>query len=548
MRPSLAGFILLFILASTSGLMAQVFPPPAGYDQLTTLFDDWKVFQRPAMKDGIPDYSREAMAAQYEGLRSYRERLADIDTTGWPVPARVNYVLLWAEMNGMEFDHRVLRPWERMPGFYAHVWLEQSDVPAHEGPVAYGALEAWQYTFPLDTKSQQHMLAELQKTPRILRLARKNLTGTARDLWLGGIGRMQWHKADIEGLRSLLPKEGPLQEAAAEALAATDAYIEWLKEQTPSKNSPSGIGVENYNWYLTNVQLMPYTWQQEVDYMKSELARSVASLKLEEHRNIGLPELPLPSSAEEYDRAHEKAVQDFISFLDKKEIIEIRDYMAPALRAKVGSISPNGTPPHFFAEIDYRDPLTMICHNYHWIELARMREEPHPDPIRRDPLPYNMFQYRSEGLATAMEEFAMHAGLNESNPRSRELVWMLVAMRASRALSGLYVHANMLDVSAAADRAAEGVPRGWFKKGGSLVLGEQILYLSQPGYGSTYLMGKRQLEALLRDRSMQLGDGFSVKGFMTEFTASGVIPISLIRWEMTGDEDEISRILGNRER
>ena len=39
-------------------------------------------------------------------------------------------MLVWAEMNGLEFDHRVLKPWERMPAFYATFWAEQSDVPA----------------------------------------------------------------------------------------------------------------------------------------------------------------------------------------------------------------------------------------------------------------------------------------------------------------------------------------------------------------------------------------------------------------------------------
>ena len=42
------------------------------------------------------------------------------------------------------------------------------------------------------------------------------------------------------------------------------ALATWLDSQASSKTGPSGIGVGNYNWYLKNVQLVPYTWQDEV--------------------------------------------------------------------------------------------------------------------------------------------------------------------------------------------------------------------------------------------------------------------------------------------
>ena len=48
---------------------------------------------------------------------------------------------------------------------------------------------------------------------------------------------------------------------------------------------------------------------------------------------------------------------------------------------------------------------------------------------------------------------------------------------------------------------------------------------------------------LLRDRSQQLGDDFELQTFMDEFFESGLIPISLIRWEMTGRDDEMRTLL-----
>ena len=70
---------------------------------------------------------------------------------------------------------------------------------------------------------------------------------------------------------------------------ATAAFAAWLDQQTASKTAPSGIGVDNYDWYLKHVQLVPYTWQDEVAIMERELARSWSFLALEEQRNAKLP-------------------------------------------------------------------------------------------------------------------------------------------------------------------------------------------------------------------------------------------------------------------
>jgi uncharacterized protein (DUF885 family) len=57
------------------------------------------------------------------------------------------------------------------------------------------------------------------------------------------------------------------------------------------------------------------------------------------------------------------------------------------------------------------------------------------------------------------------------------------------------------------------------------------------------VFGKFQLFALLADRQKQLGENFTMKNFMDEFFASGMIPISLIRWEMTSHTNEMEWLL-----
>jgi uncharacterized protein (DUF885 family) len=73
---------------------------------------------------------------------------------------------------------------------------------------------------------------------------------------------------------------------------------------------------------------------------------------------------------------------------------------------------------------------------------------------------------------------------------------------------------------------------------------EQHLYLQQPAYGTSYLIGKIQIDALLMARKRQLGDAFTLRRFMDEYNAAGLIPVSLLQWELTGQmPDDVARML-----
>ena len=80
----------------------------------------------------------------------------------------------------------------------------------------------------------------------------------------------------------------------------------------------------------------------------------------------------------------------------------------------------------------------------------------------------------------------------------------------------------------------------WMKPGDAVAQFDIELYLRQPGYGIGYYMGKIELEKLMAEVAMQEGDMFDIKSFHDRFRAAGAIPISLIRWEMTGQDNEIN--------
>lgn len=539
-RLPLAALAAALVLPAPAAAQDPAAPPGA----LVRLFTEWRAFQRPRLVHGAPDYSAAAMASQRSALPAWQRRLQAIDTTGWSIPHQVDWHLLRAEMNGLDFDHRVLRPWANNPAFYVSVFPSQSDQPAREGHQAFGSVELWQYRFPLSDDAARELSAGLRAVPVLLTQARRNLVGNGRDLWVMGARSLREQAAT---LAALLPRlegaPGTVHADAARARAATESLATWVEAQAGTKHGTSGIGIGNYDWYLRHVQLVPYTWAQEVGLMERELARARASLALEEQRNRGLPvQIPL-ANEDEHARRFTAALDEYFDFLRRRNIVLVRDWMVPALKERVGRFS--AAPREFFTEVDYRDPLVMRTHGYHWFDLARMAYDPHPDPVRRRPLLYNIFVSRTEGHATAWEEMMLAAGMFDARPRSRELIWILLAQRAARALGDLRMHAGQMTLEQASAFASANTPRGWLRMGGRTVRHEQHLYLQQPAYGTSYVIGKLEVDRLLSARATQLGDRFSLRAFMDEFDAAGLIPVPLLRWELTGRlDDDVRRMLG----
>jgi hypothetical protein len=511
---------------------------PRTYQNLEKLFADFVAFEQPLPKNGAPDYTVAAVAARRVALKAFQSRLAAIDPAGWPVDQQIDHALVRALMNGLDFDLRVLRPWARDPAFYKSIWTEQSDTPAHEGPTHHAVVELWTYTFPLSAADDARLAGELGTIAPLLAQARLNLVGNARDLWITGTATMARQVADLEALEKDTPAaSATLTSSIRSARAATADFVQWLERQAPSKTGPSGIGKEHYTWSLRNVQLVPLTWEDEVVLLKRELARAHASLRLEEQRNRGLPQLTAAASAEEYRQRAGAAVTKYMAFLKNRDLLTVQDYLDPALREHLGGFVPLERR-NFFAIASHYEPMTLFAHFFHWFDHAWMKNAPHASPIRRGATRFNIWSTRAEGMATAMEELILHAGYYDDNPRAREIVWIMLAQRCARGLASLYAHANEFDIKEAKAFQVGWTPRGWMRPDLDLLNFEQQLYLRQPGYGTSYVTGKYLIEELIKDRAHQLGDAFTMRRFFDEFNAAGVIPVPLIRWQMTGRQAE----------
>ncbi len=517
------------------------------YADLVSLFKEWRTFENPPKLKGAPDYTRSSFEKRQPQFKELRAKLQAIDTTSWSIPEQVDWMVVWAEMNGYDFNYRILKPWERDPAFYKTIWTDKSDVPAHEGPTHHGTTELWTYNYPLSTEERMRLISDLKVIPSLNEQAKMNLTGNAKDLWITGIRDIEGQSMVLKNFKTQEEIKGDKEVVSVidEAIASTDDFVLWLKEQAETKTGPSGIGKENYTWYLQNVHLVPLTWEDEVMILKRELARAWASLKLEEHKNRALPPLEDANSPEAYEKLADEAANSLINFLREQEIVTVKPYFEPALREHLGEFVPRDKR-NFFLIGEHYDPRPLYSHFYHWFELARMEFEPNKSEIRRGPLLYNIFDSRNEGTATAVEEIFMQAGLYKDSPRAREIVYIMIAQRAARGLGSLYAQANEMTMEEAGGIHSEYTPRGWMKTEKELLIFEQHLYLRQPGYGTSYITGKYLLENAMAAYAKRLEEEegvFVLKGFFDELNSIGNIPISLGHWEMTGSNESLELIM-----
>ncbi len=534
-RNLTAGFVMVIVMiagcANQSGCKNNRKDNGEGsYEKLVAVFKEFRELQKPVMVNGVPDYTDKAMAKQHRQLKVLRKKLEAIETAGWPITKQADFELVRAEFNGLEFNHSVLRPWARDPGFYSvFERFEQTQVNAikmERGQISKDQLET--------------LAGQIKAVPALLEQAKGNLNEACSDLAMIAERRKEREERMMQRLIESFQKEHPeLVGDAQKALAAIEDFKKWLGQHKDKMKADAGIGVENYNRLLKEVYLFPYTWQECMDIAQREYDRCVADLKLEEHRNRNLPPLKVATAADEWTPRFIESQQFLADFLRNNHIMPQPDY----LQIRTYTLrEPPKENLDFFQHVQVRDPLPLMPHDFvgHAQDEARIKDN--PNPIRND---YNLFHIsgiRAEALATGSEEILMHLGMLDERPRSRELTYMLRVFRAVRAMADLKMHNGEMNFKEATEFCAKKVPYGWVVPDSNLIWEDLELYIRQPGYGMGYLVGAVDMEKLLAQRAMQLGDDFTIQRFMEEFLSGGMAPLSLIRWEMTGDCEEVKKL------
>lgn len=536
--------VLTVLLASLFCIGPASAADSEGYAELVELFQEFRTMTGATGDDygALPVVDPAMIEAEAVALGEFQARLRAIDPSDWTIPEQVDYHLVRAEMNGLEFRHRVTRPWFRDPGTYSDIVYFLGDF----------------HGMPPDDESQGMPFGNeavgirtiLDALPSFFSQARINLADVDAipgDLALLAARDLRNGDADFAAMQADASADDPqLLDAIGAARQAASEFLAWLEFNSDRMVAPAGVGRENYDWLLKNVYLFPYSWDQLNTIVELEDNRVITFQRLEANRNRALPDIRPVQSQEEYRHSVAEAIDDLMSFIRDENIFSMPDYLTPDdyFGSWHGFDNPWPEQHDYFFNFSHREPRMEEAHEMVGHHFDALRGHYNTHPIRRGWRPYKIATARTEGFAFALEELLMHAGyLDDRTPRAREIAYEQAAFRTVRALSDIYMHDNQWSLQDAIAYSVANAPHGELLDDSPHLWFEMATTLRGVGHHMLMVVGKVQFMKLFRDRAQQLGDEFELQAFMDEFFESGLIPISLIRWEMMGMDDEMRILL-----
>jgi hypothetical protein len=530
------------------------------YSDLTALaseFWSWRAVTQPLSSDDIPrverpagwtpDWSPGAVARRHTQLEVFVARWNTLGEAAgsWPVSQQVDYRLIGSALARVRWELDVVQGWRRNPLFYVHQTL--------------GAIfEALLPPPPFDAVRSDGLVRRAESIPATLEAARLNLADAAVGpfavLAIDTLRDIRDRLKTVDGGLSTLLEPSTKERfgrAIDTAARALEEFGEWLKARLPSMPTQTAIGRQNYVHFLRNVALVPLTPEQIAAAGEQELERAIAFESFEQQRNHGLPPLSLPKTVAEQiarEAAGEQMLRQFCEehglltfpdWLRRYRNLPLPTYLAPLRHLGVTDdltsasrldqdgtcYLPDPSPdlPYFYQAMAH-DPRTLIAHEgVHYYQLARSWA--HDNPIRR--------QYYdsgpNEGIGFYAEEMLLQAGLFDDSPRSREIIYNFMRLRALRVAVDVRLALGELTIDTAADELARRVPMD-----AATAREEASMFASEPGQAITYQIGKLQILRFLAQTRAAQGEAFDLRAFHDALWINGNVPIALQAWESLG--------------
>ena len=536
----------------------------AGLHQLAAEFFRWRAGQQPASGDDIPRVERpedwlpawteQDLALHRARYRDFLERLAALDRSAFGQADEVDAMLLESAIKRVGWELDVLRMPHRNPWFYIDQTL---------GSV----FELLVIGSPVTPERIEAIIARLAHVPATLAAAEENLFEAVQPFAVAAVESLTGIEQKLEemrlGLEPLTPEDRrkALAGATRTAADALGAYRTWLQSGLSGMSPDFAIGADAYQWFLAHVALIPHTPDELLAQGRQAWNDAVVADLLERHRNANLPELPLFDNVEAQIRASFQHEQEIRALLEARDLMTVPgtlmhyrnralpDYLAPLrfmgvtddltsesrLAEDAVSYLPDPGPElPFFHLASARDPRPIIVHEGvpgHFFQLARSWT--HPDPIRR-----RFFDSSAnEGIGFYVEELLLRAGLWEFSPRSREIVYRFMRLRALRVEVDIRLATGEFTIADAAGYLARTVPMDMHT-----AASEAVFFAMNPGQAISYQVGKLQIMQFLADARLDQGDAFSLRHFHDTLMQNGNVPIALQRWESLGREDGVRRL------
>jgi hypothetical protein len=477
----------------------------------------WRAANQPFSTDDIPrierpsgfrpNWSASAIEARHRQYAAYVQQWKLLNSSSFDIHERVDYRLLGSALARVRWELEIAPGWRRDPQFYISQTL--------------GAL--------LETLlAGQPAESILDSIPQTLADAKRNLTDIRAPFAALAIEQ-------LEGVGARLQHP--------QAAQALEDFRAWLQHQHASTQTAVGRGA--YSFFLREVALLPFSPEAMLAISRHEFDRSVAFESLERNRNTGLPELPLLPSTE---AQIERLTRDELGvrrFLTEHHILSVPDWMPhyryepirPEFKALSGFsemdsflksqgvryIEPPSSKLGYFARSMAQDPRADMVHEGipgHYFQLSLGWA--HDDPIRR----HYYDSSANEGIGFYTEEMMLQAGYFDDSPRTREMIYSYMRLRALRVEVDVKLATGQFSIGQAARYLQQTVPMD-----AATAASEAASFASIPGQAISYQIGKTQILQFLAHARLKQGDHFRLQDFHDYLFKNGNVPIALLEEE-----------------
>ena len=539
-------------------------------------FWQWRSQYQPFSKDDIPriehpigastssrDWSASSIAKQKAKLEDFEKQWKQLDPKAGSVARQVDYRLLGSALARVRWELEINPRWQRDPSFYIDQTLT-------------ALLEALVQPPPFDAARSREIVRCMQEIPAIIDQGKQNLQAVRPFAQLA-IRDLQQIRPELERVeREVAPllrdevkgngkpddsQSASFRVATEKAILALESYRSWLQSKLDSMPDDAAIGRQKYEFFLRDVALLPYSPEQLLAISRQEWDRAVAFEQYEKQRNQGLPELKLAANLQEEIATAKRDETAIRQFLEAKGIltvpVEIGHYTLLPMPGYIEALADFGETDDFTGPSRLHDngvryalpPSSQL--GYFWLATAKdprpdmvhegipghyfqmCRSWLHPDPIRR----HYYDSGANEGIGFYSEEMMLQAGLFDDSPRTREIIYNFMRLRALRVEVDVKLALGLFTMAQAADYLSQHVPMD--KKTAE---GEAALFATDPGQAISYQIGKIQILRFLAEAKLAQGDKFSLRAFHDFVWQNGNVPIALQSWEYLGNDEDIRRV------
>jgi uncharacterized protein (DUF885 family) len=509
----------------------------------------------------LTDYSTTAIGRRDAFVRALLARAKATSPKGWSKDDTIDLILFRAQLERPAFYSRVLHPEESNPSIYTN-----------EASNAIFSLIKKEYDAPRTRAIAA--TKRLRQIPAMLEQAKKNLTAPVR----------LYAQFAIESARSIDPlyddslfaaldkglspaEHDALVAAKDGAIRALHAYADWLEKKLPSMTAWRPMGVENYQYFVDKVLLLPMSAHDIAHLGEIELARYRGLESLLPDPSLADPNpkraKSIPADQQAFLKAYESHEQEMLDFMNAHRLVTIPSYIGPfeirQLPEAFKPTSPGGfmNPPglydkdnggfyfiptynpesqNFYIRAAIEDPRPLLGHEGipgHFLQISIANHL--TDEIRR----HHSDSVPTEGWALYTEEMFLREGMYAPDSAGAGQVLRLSRYRAAR----IGVDVNLHTGKWTFDQAVN-----YFMEGGGLdkesATGEAAGAATDPTQKISYMVGKWQIMQLLGRYRDRKGTSFRLGQFHDDFLANGGLPISVQEWILLDDPSGLEKVTG----